>query len=39
MQFNISENKLADELRKLKGENARKQLEVEKLLASDKEIQ
>ena len=39
MQFNIPENKLADELRKLKGENARKQLEAQKILASDKEIQ
>lgn len=34
--FNISDSKLADELRRLKSDNARKELEIEKLIASDK---
>jgi len=34
--FNISENQLADELRKLKGDNARKQLEIQQIITNDK---
>lgn len=34
--FDISDQKLAAELKRLKGDNLRKQLEIEKLIASDK---